>query len=137
MNVAQRATGARRMPNNLRMCGVVLDREHAGELERLTDIIISENARAAIAKWRASIDRFPFLVLGGTLHTTQGQSIAGLAADWDSAKKMIAYTFLRFEEVSEQRRLPFSIAWFLLLPDELITDAHALAAMLQPVAGHA
>lgn len=118
-----------RLPEDLRAAGLVLDRGHVGEVDRLLEITESEAARQLLAAWRAAPE-FEFVVVCGKLHAKGGAVFGGLARTQADAMTLFAVTTNRFDRLAK-RAGGFSSAWVLLLDADRLEPFRSLAATLQ------
>lgn len=123
-----------KLPNNLRMSALILDREHAPAVDKLRSHVKNADAKALLSLWQRS-PQFNFLVLAGPLHRDRG-IVGGMAKDWEQAMPLIRRAAGRLDDVAKARG-DFSSAWNLYVTAPRQKMVQELFAEAQQTAGTA
>jgi hypothetical protein len=121
-------------PRNLAAAGLVFDREHLPDSERMAGIVPNRDALALIRGWQRS-EEFRFLVIGGPLHKRR-HVIGGMACDLAGAMRLFRIVCQHFDRMAANRR-SFTSAWFLVASEPTQAAFREAGAAMQAVEGSA
>lgn len=131
---AAQPSGISRIPSDLRMCGLLLDREHADAVEDLLPIVHNRDGRTWLEAWKRT--HHPFVLIAGELHRHFGATVGGVAGDWPQALILFKYANNRFSQLATKHG-SFSSVWNLLATDDRVREVRALIALTQETSGSA
>lgn len=124
------------VPANLRCVGAIFDAEHVSAVDNLIDAIKNDRGRLVLQMWRRAIQKAPFCVLAGELHTANGGIVGGISRDWEGAKTLFQIACARHDDVAA-RHGDLTAMWLLAVSPERREELSAIVAMAQQTAGSA
>jgi len=131
----QRSAELSSYPENTRMVGLMLDREHVADAEELIRVQQNQDAITLLRSWKNS--SYPFVLVAGQLYHSDGGSLGGFAANWDSTIKLFRMVSARLDSLANDSVGSFTSIWMLFLTEDRIQQMRALIAEAQQVAGRA
>ncbi len=125
-----------RLPANLGMVGLVVDRDNEKLVGPLIQRVKSRAAVGLLAAWRR-MPEFPFLVLAGELHRERAGVVGGMARTREDALALFRLATERLDEIAAHSGVGFTSAWLLLVREDFRRDFDAASAAAQQTAGSA